>query len=270
MLSYLISLVLLPLLAAAIGPPTCVGRPLACALQINVGFNPPVSSRRADCSRYQRTTITPAPTTLTTTVATETITVTVTGVQGPADRRSIDPQNDRLARRQTPAIPTYLHPPCNQPGVYASACACIGIPPSTTTYISVTATTTTTVTVPPTPTTFSCQPPGGTCPIYNSATCGLGQFNLCSCTQDADGELFCAVAWTCQNMVLCTVNADCAQGERCHSLNCCPSAGGRGVCVVETDEENCNPAPATLKIRGAGPILGVGAADAWPFGERVE
>jgi hypothetical protein len=40
--------------------------------------------------------------------------------------------------------------------------------------------------------------------------------------------------------------------------------------VVETDEENCNPALATLKIRSAGPILGVGAGEAWPFGEGVK
>ncbi|KAL4903090.1 hypothetical protein BDW74DRAFT_180380 [Aspergillus multicolor] len=276
MLCYLLYLVLSIITAAqgqgqGQGPPPCTGRPLACANQINHGNNPPLSSRLADCSSYNGVTITPDPVTVTTTIATETITVTVTDTDTPTTKNK---RLARLAARQAGPVPTYLHSPCDQEGVYASACACLGIPVTTTTlptpteFVSVTATVTTTVTVQPTSTPFTCPATGGTCPYYTTAPCGLGEFNICACAQDAEGQSFCAVGWTCRpNMDQCTTNFDCAPNQRCHTNNCC---GYPGICVFEADEADCDPGVTTLKIRGAGPVGAAGAGEAILFGKRVE
>jgi hypothetical protein len=45
-----------------INPFTCRGTALACAIQIKARLLPPPASRQADCSSYQRVTVTPDPT----------------------------------------------------------------------------------------------------------------------------------------------------------------------------------------------------------------
>ncbi|KAL2787909.1 hypothetical protein BJX66DRAFT_309878, partial [Aspergillus keveii] len=63
MLYQFVLLFLFSSLVAGQGPPLpCLGRSLACALQLKLGIVPPLPSRKADCSSYQLITVTPDPT----------------------------------------------------------------------------------------------------------------------------------------------------------------------------------------------------------------
>ncbi|PWY94977.1 hypothetical protein BO94DRAFT_620479 [Aspergillus sclerotioniger CBS 115572] len=220
-------------------PYPCSGQPRACVAHIVDGANPtpPLTSRLADCSSYQAVVVTPHPTTVTTTVATETVTVTTT-LGGPVQRRA------NVAARQvtsTPtAVPTYLDNPCFNPGVYGSACACLGVSQTTTTAptptstVSVTVTTTTTTTVTP------CV--GGNCGSYVPVPCPEG---VCACGFDVNGDTFCFVGEDCGPQ--CTTNAECGAGFRCLVGSCC----GDNVCNHESTGSCLNP---PLQLQGAPPV----------------
>ncbi|KAJ5865280.1 uncharacterized protein N7529_007196 [Penicillium soppii] len=224
--------------------PHCTGNSLACVANILIGINPPFISRLADCSSYQKVVVTPSPTTVSTTVATTTITVTTT--LGAVMRRA---EVNALQATSTPtSVPTYLGPQCTQPGIYGSACACLGIPrttstaPTPTVTTSVTATTTTTVTVTPVPT--SCV--GQTCGSYTFSPCPEG---TCACGLDPDNNSFCFVGGAC--ILACTTNSDCAAGSKCLVGSCC----GTPICQVESSSTCSNVA---LQLQGAAAV----AADA--------
>lgn len=173
---------------------------------------------------------------MTTTVATETVTVTTT--LGPALQR-----RGEIAARQTTSsptsVPTYLGKPCADPGIYGSACACLGIhkttstAPTPTVTTSVTTTTTTTVTVTPT-----CSP--GSYGTYVVNNCGLGQFGSCICGNDVNGDSFCFVDFLCTTS--CSTNAECGSGSRCLVNSCC----GASNCAPEAPGYCSNPANQLL------------------------
>ncbi|KAL4799494.1 hypothetical protein BDV19DRAFT_385263 [Aspergillus venezuelensis] len=208
MLLSLVFLVFLSDLSSTQAIPHCFGRPLACALQI-----------RFACNRDSR------PKTVTTTVATETITVTA-GDNGPADR---------LARRQTT-----INPPCNQPGVYRSACSCLGITATTTTAPTPTSTLfvtrTVTVTVPPRNPRAPPEAAGTT--RYRIVPWGL-------CGTNINGDAFCFEDEFCG--APCAANADCGSGRRCLTGGCCPAGN---VCITEAP--GYCPAPGATLTAGAG------------------
>ncbi|KAJ5088697.1 hypothetical protein N7456_012313 [Penicillium angulare] len=233
--------------AQALLPIPCTGRTGVCILQILGGFIPPLPSRLADCSSYQRVVVTPSPTTVTTVVATQTVTVTTTLGALLAGRGEI------VARQTTSsptAVPTYLGSPCTQAGIYGSACACLGIQrttstaPTPTITTSVTTTTTTTVTVNPVPT---CT--GDVCGSYTPVNYGEGVFSTCACGIDVNGDSVCFVVAPCIS-VTCATNADCASGSRCIAATCC----GDNICLAEATNQNaCNTAiNQTLDISSVG------------------
>ncbi|KAJ0417940.1 hypothetical protein BJY00DRAFT_315337 [Aspergillus carlsbadensis] len=209
MLYQLVLVILTGPLVSGQGPPLpCLGTSLACALQLQLGFLPPLPSRRADCSSYQMVTVTPDTATITTTVATVTTTVTVTG---PVLRRGLSPNIEARAVTVTPtALPTYVLRPCTQPGVYGSACACIGIPRTTTTaptptpFVSVTATVTTTVTVLPT----GCI--SGSCGSFERFDCDSAS-GICQCGVDAEGTVIKGFALRSPPAAPLAVSSQCFQ-----------------------------------------------------------
>ncbi|KAL5338333.1 hypothetical protein BJX70DRAFT_367299 [Aspergillus crustosus] len=125
------------------------------------------------------------------------------------------------------ALPTYVFGPCTSPGIYGSACACIGIPrttaiaPAPTSFVSVTATVTTTVTVPP---------PGGcvsgSCGNYQEYECDSASGTcLCGTTAESDPGTFftevtcdpisCFTTWQCEGYWACITNTCCPQSSQC-------------------------------------------------------
>ncbi|KAG6000896.1 hypothetical protein E4U43_001464 [Claviceps pusilla] len=98
----------------------------------------PLSSRKADCSNFMRTTIVPDATTITVTVTVE------PDEPVPKTKRGIE----HRAATEVPvtAVPTYATS-CKKAGKYASACSCWGITPAITTAPVPTETHTVTVTL---------------------------------------------------------------------------------------------------------------------------
>ncbi|KAL4874558.1 hypothetical protein BJY04DRAFT_224901 [Aspergillus karnatakaensis] len=246
----LLSLFFSPLISASIFPEilpsSCKGAGLTCALQLKLGIWPPPSSRRADCSSFQKATITPDPITSTTTVATETITVTTT-VTGDVVLRARELEA-RATTIQPTAVPSYAFGTCRQPGAYASACSCLGITgttttaPAPTTFVSVTATTTVTTTVTVAPPEPEC-PNGGRCNEYDEYFC-FDQ-RICRCAFDTEGNNFCWLSTDgCNDRQACSLNADCPSGQRCLGQSCCSYTG----CVQEAAPGGCTGTP--LRRRG--------------------
>ncbi|KAG5924711.1 hypothetical protein E4U42_004562 [Claviceps africana] len=97
----------------------------------------PLSSRKADCSSFMRTTIVPDATTITVTVTVEPdepVSLTKRGIEY------------RAATEVDHAVPTYASS-CKKKGKYSSACSCWGITPVITTAPVPTETRTVTVTL---------------------------------------------------------------------------------------------------------------------------
>ncbi|KAL4911198.1 hypothetical protein BDW74DRAFT_172664 [Aspergillus multicolor] len=238
----------------------CTGTALACRIQLNRSKNPPPASRSADCSSYQLTTVTPAPTAITTTVETVITTITVTVDPNLAARTA----NPARAIRQTTATPTalpaYVFGPCLQPGAYGSACSCLGIPGSTSTaatptsLISVTTTVTETVTVTPTPP--PCANPA-TCGGFNAIECPSGPFNFCACGFNDDGEATCIAAVDYAAAAACTRDEECGEGNVCQTGTCCetPVCAPLGVgCPLaeEGADLNANAAAVSEEVNVQG------------------
>ncbi|KAL4901555.1 hypothetical protein BDW74DRAFT_181566 [Aspergillus multicolor] len=247
-----LTIALLSPLTAAAGL-SCLLNP--CAIQLKALPLPLLPSRRADCSSFQRVTVTPAPATVTTTWSTTTVTVTVN--QGPADKRDAP-----LARRQTTATPTsvprYILPPCRAPSAYASACSCLGVPritstaPTPTSTVSVIATTTTTVTAGPV--TDICTP--GSCNDgYEFWLCPNGPLG-CRCGFNPSGDDVCFQDISSCDAA-CTANEDCAVDQVCVYRSCCRP--GPGVCATRALGA-CNGPVYGSKIKRAlgRSVLGIG------------
>ncbi|RDW67279.1 uncharacterized protein DSM5745_09145 [Aspergillus mulundensis] len=214
----------------------CSGTVQGCANRLQNNQAPGAASKSADCSSFQRTTVSLPATTVTSTVSTVTVTVT--------DCPDAPPEGRRLAARQvtvTPtATPTYLDGPCTTPGNYASACSCIGIPPTITTVPGPTETSSVTATVTVTVAPI-CE--GATCPDYVPVTCEVGLFNICACGIDTNGDPFCFANDNCDDTPTCTSNAECAAGRKCLDVGpCCPGEEGLGHCFVEAPPGTCPPA----------------------------
>jgi hypothetical protein len=94
----------------------------------------PSATRKADCSSFQATTVTPD-------AVTTTVTVTVDADEPAKFKRNVQP----LEQRDEKVIPTYIKN-CASPEDYAAACSCWGITATTSTAPTPTSTVTSTVT----------------------------------------------------------------------------------------------------------------------------
>ncbi|KAM4060786.1 hypothetical protein HRG_001683 [Hirsutella rhossiliensis] len=112
-----------------------------CARQVT-GTRPgltPISSRRADCSNFMKTTVVPDATHRTTTV-------TVTATHGEAAHVRRDGALEYRAATESPTVIPAYAPGCRELRNYSSACSCWGITAVTTTAPQPTKTETVTVT----------------------------------------------------------------------------------------------------------------------------
>jgi len=181
------------------------------------GKVPNISSREADCSSFQITTVTPAPSTVT-------AFTTVTSI--PPHKR------DAIAERQvtiTPvSVPTYASA-CSGAVRYKSACSCWGITATVTTAPTPIVTVVSTVTVTP----DECSNPGPSCGTYHPVTDpSCGPLGDCLCVTDTDGRAVCVQDISCSGAVSCTDDADCPGIEVCWAAGCCT---GSGLCATPAD-----------------------------------
>ncbi|KAK8026276.1 hypothetical protein PG990_004099 [Apiospora arundinis] len=195
---------------------------------------PAQSVRRADCSSYMQTTVTPPP--VTTTITT---TGTVTSSPYTYIPSSTSPGKRAVAAATIPPYASF----CTEafPGAtphYSSACNCWGITAATTTLPPSTVTQTATATYTA-PIQSKCPSPGS-CKGGFSATPCYGN-HYCVCLQDTEGNAVCvhtSDSGGCgqPDSKYCSKSADCPAGEVCTTSFCC---GNPGVCAAYVDKGNC-------------------------------
>lgn len=181
------------------------------------GKVPDVTSRQADCSSFQLTTVTPAPST--------TYVTTIVTVNPPNKR-------DEIVARQVTVIPDSVPAyasACSGTARYQSACSCWGITPAVTTAPTPIVTIVVTETVTP----FECNNPGAACGDYTPITDpSCGPLGDCICVTDTDGRAVCVQDISCSGAVACASDSDCPTGEVCWAAGCCT---GSGLCAPTAD-----------------------------------
>ncbi|OHF04461.1 hypothetical protein CORC01_00313 [Colletotrichum orchidophilum] len=198
------------------------------------GITPDVTSRRADCSSYMRTTVIPDTftSTITTTVYTDVIPRTSSSF---SQSTSLPPSPTRVPETKLPtAVPSYATQSCTSAQAYSSACSCWGITPAVTTLPAPTVVVTTTKYAE-----VGCVG-ARDCPFegVNLFRCGDRTTNtFCTCLRAADRNgngggrrPLCVENRACNEVRTCSSSSDCGLDEGCVINYCCGRRGSR-ICL---------------------------------------